>query len=111
MTNHLVNSADSILSKPFIKKKRAVQGYWTIWHIGAGIGLLGGTFLLACAAFLTIFQFFYSEAPHGSWLFAVVLPLWVFGAHCFDKVEEEINRIRKSEYYEQHGIREEKSSK
>ena len=72
----------------FITRKQAVGDFWTIWHVGAGIGLLGGTFVLACAAFLTIFQYFYSETPHGSWLFAVVLPLWIIGAHCFDKVEE-----------------------
>lgn len=97
MTNHFVNSAVKPL--PITKKKESAGSLWTIWHIGAGIGLLGGTFLLlACAAFLTIFQFLYSEEPHGSWLFAVVLPLWIIGAHCFDKVEE-IERAGKIEYY------------
>ena len=99
MINHFVNSAGATLSKPFIKKKESAGNNWTIWHIGAGIGLLGGTFLLFSAIFLAIFQFLYGEKPHGNWLFAVVLPLWIFGAHCFDKIEE-IDRSRRIEYCE-----------
>ena len=75
MTNHFANSAENALPKAFIDKKKFPDNYWTIWHIGAGIGLLGGVFFLAFASFLTIFQFLYSENPHGSWLYAVVLPL------------------------------------
>ncbi len=96
MTNHFVNSADKNLA--FNKKKEFVSNYWTVWHIGAGIGLLGGTILLACATFLTAFQFVYGEIPHGSWLFALVLPLWAFGAHCFDK-NDDLEKARRNEFY------------
>jgi len=97
MINHFVNSADKTRPKPFIKKKESAGRNWTIWHIGMGIGLLGGTFLLFSVVFLAIFQFLYSEEQHGNWLFAVVLPLWILGAHCFDKIEE-IDRARRIEY-------------
>lgn len=103
MTNHFANPADSILPGTFVNQKELSNNYWTIWHVGAGIGLLGGMLVLFCGAFLTIFQFFYSENPHGSWLFAVVLPLWVIGAHCFDKIEE-LDKARKIEYCRQHGM-------
>ena len=103
MTNHFANPASNALPRTFVTRKEISRNYWTIWHVGAGIGLLGGTLILFCAAFLTIFQFLYSEMPHGSWLFAVVLPLWIIGAHCFDKIEE-LDKARKIEYYKQHGM-------
>jgi hypothetical protein len=88
MIRPFVNPTEKILLNFFIGKKENTAKNWTIWHIGAGIGLLGGTFLLGCTVFLTFFQFLYSEKTHGNWLFFVVLPLWIFGAHCFDKIEE-----------------------
>jgi hypothetical protein len=103
MTNHFVNSANNTLPKTLINKKEIRNNFWTIWYVGAGIGLLGGTFVLACAVFLTIFQFLYGEQPHGSWLFAVVLLLWIIGAHCFDKIEE-IDKAGRIEYCKQHGM-------
>jgi len=106
MTNHFTNSVDNTLPKAFIGKKEIPDSYWTIWHIGAGIGLLGGIFILACAVFLSIFQFLYSEKPHGSWLYAVVLPLWILGAHCFDKIED-IDKARRIEYCKKHGMTDE----
>ena len=96
MTSHFVNSTEKILPSVFTKKKENITKNWTIWHIGAGMGLLGGTILLGCAVFLTVFQFLYSEKPHGNWLFFVVLPLWILGAHCFDKIEE-IDKMRRIE--------------
>ena len=111
MTNHFANLADNALPKAFINKKEIPpDNYWTIWHIGAGVGLLGGMFILACAVFLTIFQFLYSENPHGIWLYAVVLPLWILGAHCFDKIED-IDKARKIEYCKKHGMTDEKCEK
>lgn len=97
MTNPFVNPTEKILLNVFTGKKENTAKNWTIWHIGAGIGLLGGTLLLGCAVFLIIFQFLYSEKLHGSWLFFVVLPLWILGAHCFDKIEE-IDKTRRIEY-------------
>ena len=88
MTNHFANPAGSALPETFVNQREIPVNYWTIWHVGAGVGLLGGTFILFCAAFLTVFQFFYRETSHGSWLFAVVLPLWIIGAHCFDKIDD-----------------------
>lgn len=110
MTNHFVNTANNALPQNLINRKESAENYWTIWHIGAGIGLLGGTFILFGAAFLTIFQFLYSENPHGSWLFALVLPLWIIGAHCFDKVEES-DKARRIEYCRQHGMIDEECGK
>jgi hypothetical protein len=110
MTNHFTNSVESTLPKTFINQKESSGSNWTIWHIGAGVGLLGGTFILVCALFLTVFQYLYSETPHGSWLFAVVLPLWILGAHCFDKVEE-IDKARRIEYCKQHGMSDEECAK
>lgn len=103
MTNQLANTAEIVLSESFRSKKESVRNRWTIRHAGAGLGLLGGTFILACASFLTIFQFVYGENPHGSWLFAVVLPLWILGAHCFDKIEE-IERAARIENCALHGM-------
>ncbi len=110
MINHFANTADKALPKAFINKKEIPDNYWTIWHIGAGVGLLGGMFILACAVFLTIFQFLYSENPHGSWLYGVVLPLWILGAHCFDKIED-IDKARRIEYCKKHGMTDEECEK
>ncbi|MDQ3713640.1 MAG: hypothetical protein M3388_15655 [Acidobacteriota bacterium] len=110
MTNHFANSADNALPKAFINKKEIPDYYWTIWHIGAGVGLLGGMFILACAVFLSIFQFLYSEIPHGSWLYAVVLPLWILGAHCFDKIED-LDKARRIEYCKKYRMTDEECEK
>jgi hypothetical protein len=88
MTNQLINVTETRFSNSLNKRRAIPRGYWTIWHIGAGIGLLGGTLILACAVFITIFQYSYGETPHGVWLYLVVLPLWILGAHCLDEVEE-----------------------
>jgi hypothetical protein len=76
------------MSKTIVDKKEVTGGNWTIWDIGAGLGLLIGTCIFAAAVFLTVLSYFYSEHPHGSWLFLAVLPLWVLGAYCFDKIED-----------------------
>lgn len=106
MTTHFVNPANNTLPKIFTNKKEIPEERWTIRHVGAGIGLLGGTFILACAVFLSIFQYFYGEAQHGIWLYAIVLPLWIIGAHCFDKIEE-LDKARRIEYCKQHGMTDE----
>ncbi len=103
MTNHFVNSANDTLPNTFINKKEIPEERWTIWHVGSGIGLLGGLMLLFGGTFLIIFQYLSGEKQTGVWLFAVVLPLWIFGAHCFDKVEE-IEKARRIEYCRQHGM-------
>ena len=108
MTSHFVNTTKADLSKPFSNRKVSAAGFrrdrrQTFWRVGAGVGLLGGTFILFGAAFLTIFQFLYSENSHGSWLFALAFPLWIFGAHCFDKAEG-IDKARRIEYCQQHGM-------
>jgi hypothetical protein len=89
--------ANKTLSKAFFNDKTERDKRWTIWHIGTGVGLLGGLFMLAFATFLTVFQFLFSENPRGSWLYAIVLPLWVLGAHCFDKIED-IDKAKKNDY-------------
>ena len=76
------------MSKTIIDKKEIIGGNWTIWDIGVALGLVGGTGIFAVAVFLTVLTYFYSENPHGSWLFLAVLPLWVLGAYCFDKIED-----------------------
>ena len=106
MTNNFTNPANNALPKTFINRKEVAEGRWTIWHVGAGIGLLGGTFILGCAVFLSVFQYFYGEAQHGIWLYAIVLPLWIIGAHCFDKVEE-IEKAQRINYCRQHGMTDE----
>ncbi len=82
------------MSKNIIDNK-AVAGRpnWTIWEIGASIGLIGGTCVFTGALLLTVSAYFYSENPHGSWLFLAVLPLWVLGAYCFDKIEDGKNYV------------------
>lgn len=84
----MTNQAEKFLPKILIAQQEYKAANWTVWHIGAGIGLLGGLLILFGACFLIIFEYFYNEKPHGNWLFPVVLPLWIFGAHCFDKIEE-----------------------
>lgn len=103
MTNHLVNSTKNTLPKTYINKKKSSGSNKTIWHVGAGIGLLGGTLLLFGGGFLVIFQYFSGEKPLGIWLFLIVLPLWILGAHCFDRIEE-IDKAGRIEYCKQHGI-------
>lgn len=110
MATHLLNSTNETLTKTSINTKEAARSPWTIWHIGAGIGLLGGTFVLFCACFLTVFQYFYGELPHGVWLYVIVLPLWIIGAHCFDKVEE-IEKAKRIEYCRQNGMTDDECSK
>ncbi len=97
MTNRFANPTEKFVLNVFTGKKEITAKNWTIRHIGAGIGLLGGTLFLAFAMFLTVFQFLYGEKPHGGWLFALVLPLWFFGAHCFDKIEE-VDRAKRIGY-------------
>ena len=70
---------------------------WTIRHIGAGIGLLGGLLILFGANFLIIFEYFEGAKQRGTWLLAVVLPLWILGAHCFDKIEDS-DKKRRAEF-------------
>jgi hypothetical protein len=105
MTNPLVNSANSVLPKPIINKKEFPAQALTIWHIGLGVGLLGGLAVLFGASFLIAFQYLAGEHQTGVWLYLAVLPLWIIGAHCFDKVEE-IERARRIEYCKQHGLTE-----
>ena len=103
MTNQLVNTAETNLSKSVSRQKESTDSNWTIWHVGAGIGLLGGTLLLFCGCFLIIFQYFSGEKPIGVWLFLAVLPLWIIGAHCFDKVDE-MEKARRNEYCPKRGM-------
>ena len=98
--------ASNTLPKTFFEEEEIRDNHWTIWHTGAGVGLMGGLFIMAFATFLTIVQFFYSENPHGSWLYAVVMPLWVLGAHCFDKIED-IDKARKIERWKNNGTSDE----
>lgn len=107
MTNHFANPAETNLSKSINGKIEFPADNWTIRHIGAGVGLLGGTFILFGAVFLMVFQFLNGEQQHGHWLFALVLPLWIIGAHCFDKVEE-LEKARRIEYCKRQGMTEEK---
>jgi hypothetical protein len=103
MANRLFNPAVDGLRPVFIDRNDSARRFWTGWHVGAGLGLLGGTLVLFGAAFLTIFQFIYGEIPHGNWLFAVVAPLWILGAHCFDKVEQS-DKARRIEYCRRTGL-------
>ncbi|MGC2239074.1 MAG: hypothetical protein WA584_23165 [Pyrinomonadaceae bacterium] len=91
--------SEKILSNSAINKSEAVAKNWTIWHVGAGIGLLGGLLVLFGTAFLIIFEYLTGEKSPGIWLFTAVLPLWIFGAYCFDKLEE-LEKERMRRYYE-----------
>lgn len=55
------------------------------WNLGAALGLIGGLWFFTAAVFMTVSEFLFSDNPKGSWLFLAVLPLWLFGAYCFDK--------------------------
>jgi hypothetical protein len=110
MTKYFTNSAEHTVLKTAIGKKELPDSSWTIWHIGAGVGLLGGTIILLLASFLSIFQYFYGEAQHGIWLYVIVLPLWIIGAHCLDKVEE-IEKARRIEYCRRHGMTDDECDK
>ncbi len=92
-------ASEKILLNSRINKSETVARNWTIWHVGAGIGLLGGLLVLFGTAFLIIFEYLTGEKSLGNWLFAAVLPLWIFGAHCFDKLEE-LEKERINRYYE-----------
>lgn len=98
MTNHFVNPAETI-----INQKEFGAENWTIRHLGAGLGLLGGTCLLAGACFLAVIEHVYGEKTHGVWLFLLVLPLWILGAHCFDRIED-AEKAAKLEYCRKHGL-------
>lgn len=56
-----------------------------LFGAGATTGLLGGVWFFVAAIFSTIYNFLFSDAREGSWLFLAVLPLWIFGAICFDQ--------------------------
>lgn len=86
MKNHQKNPAEKS-AHPAIKKE-IPAGKRAFWDIGATIGLLGGVWFFLSAIFMTISEFLFSEHPRGSWMFLAVLPLWVFGALCYDKVED-----------------------
>lgn len=76
------------------EKNNAMSNALSIWHIGAGFCLLGGTFFLACGISLAVFQMLYHENTHNGWLFAAALVLWIFGSHCLDKIEESEKAFR-----------------
>ena len=101
MINHFANPAENTLPQTFINRKESAAENWTIRHIGAGLGLLGGTLLLAGACFLTVIEYVYGEKTHGVWLFLPTLPLWILGAHCFDKIEDAM-KTEKLEYCRKH---------
>ena len=103
MTNHFANPAANTFPETLSGKKESRAENWTIRHVGAGVGLLGGTCLLAGACFLTVMQHVYGEKTHGVWLFLMVLPLWIFGAHCFDQIER-AEKAGKLEYCRKHGL-------
>jgi hypothetical protein len=110
MRNHLLNIPEQRVSKAFVTKNESTRSNRPLWNLGVGIGLLGGTTLLFGAIFLTIFEYFYSEKPHGSWLFLAVLPLWIIGAVCLDKIEdaEKADRIeycKKNPLKDKDGVR------
>jgi hypothetical protein len=84
----MTNQAEKLLPKILIARQENKAANWTLWHIGAGVGLLGGLLILCGASFLTVFEYFYNEKPHANWLFMTVLPLWILGAQCLDKIEE-----------------------
>jgi hypothetical protein len=106
MRSHLLNIAEQQISKAFVTKNESTLKNRMLWNFGAIVGLLGGTCLLFGAAFMTVFEYFYSETPHGNWLFLTVLPLWILGAACLDKIEdaEKADRI---EFCEKHPIKDE----
>lgn len=88
MTTHFIKAENKSFPNAFSNQKESFRNPWTIWHVGAGIGLLGGLMLLFGGCFLIVFEYFTGEKQLGIWLFPAILPLWIIGAHCFDKVEE-----------------------
>jgi hypothetical protein len=96
MPNYLLNTANNF-SNTFKRQRTSIRGFWSIWHIGAGIGLLGGALLLIGSCFLIVFQYFSGEETAGVWLFLTILLLWILGAHCLDKVEE-IEKVQRIEF-------------
>jgi hypothetical protein len=101
MTNYLSNSTKTIF--PISISGKTAAGRWTIWHVGAGVGLLGGFLILFGAWFLIVSEYFLNEKSRGVWLFLAVLPLWIIGAHCFDKIEE-TDKAEREAYCRKHGI-------
>lgn len=88
MKNHILNAAGQSHPRAIITKKENAPKNLLLCQLGSGIGLLGGTGFLVGAVFLTIFEYFYGENLHGNWFYLAVLPLWVLGAHCLDKIED-----------------------
>jgi hypothetical protein len=88
MTNEKNIANPFVSAKVFSNINKTAAKNWTIWHIGAGIGLLGGLLILFGTAFVIIFEYFAGEKPVGEWLFLMVIPMWISGAHCFDKLED-----------------------
>ena len=83
MNDQSINFTTLTVSETSIQKSIARR----LLMLGSTVGLFGGTFVLMSAILSTIYDFLLSDQPQGSWLFLVVLPLWVFGAWCFDRSE------------------------
>lgn len=65
---------------------------YRLLSLGATIGLFSGTLLFATALFSTIYNFLFTGKLQGSWLLLAVLPLWIFGACCFDYSEGDFGK-------------------
>jgi hypothetical protein len=76
---------------------------WTWKSTGACIGLLGGLIAPLVGLALTALAWFIGDwhgfhfGRSGTVLFLLTIPLLIFGAHCLDLLDKEIERAEKGE--------------
>jgi hypothetical protein len=100
----MTHTTKSTLPEAIFAHKETSNTRRTLLRFAAGIGLHGGTCILFGAIFLTVFEYFYSEKLHGNWVFLAVLPLWIIGALCLDKLEF-AEKARRIEYCKEIGMK------
>ena len=88
MTKGVLNSASKDFPNPILKLKKSAKRSWTAWHAGAFIGFFFGFWVFAGTCFYIFLAYSAGGKPYKSWLLLIALALLVFGAICFDKIDD-----------------------
>jgi 4-amino-4-deoxy-L-arabinose transferase-like glycosyltransferase len=86
-------------NETFIKIKHiendVQKNHWSWWHIGAGLGLIGGFLAIFLACVLTVLIWIFQPQSLKislqsiiNFLFYLAIPTLFWGAHCLDKIKE-----------------------
>ena len=83
---------------------RSDSGLWDLRSLGAIIGMAGGIIVAFLGSLLTFASWFMRggigqfEHVTGTVLLVLTIPLLVLGSHCFDLLDKQAEKARKSRY-------------